>query len=324
MDPIKKMILSISVLFLILAVCTPLTTAEENQVITDDVDDIIYTDALAEIETEFGNFSRPNVDIVKMTYVHSDNSDEATIILEVVGVIENANDFEDPDIDELNITGRTITYMMDLETSGEAYSIEYLNETCSVNGETASFEVDGSILSITLNLTASNETFVSLIGYSTEFELESLMSMKIYMDVAPNSALFIATIDADYTGETNEQISFSGLYDDLLELSTGPYTYTWDWDDGSPDETGQNPTHTFDTPIPYDVTLTIEDSSGLSSSATHRITISEGSSDPNNGNGDNDDDPSDDDGSSMMLFVGVVIVIVIIGVIALLVVIKRR
>jgi len=158
MDPIKKMILSISALFLILAVCTPLTTAEENQVITDGVDDVIYSDALAEIETEF-KYSRPNVDIVKMTYVHSDNSDEATIILEVVGVIENANDFEDPDLDDLNISGRTITYMMDLETSGESYSIEYLNETCSVNGETASFEVDGSTLSITLNLTESSRYF---------------------------------------------------------------------------------------------------------------------------------------------------------------------
>ncbi len=128
MNPIKKMILPISVLFLILAVCTPLTMAEQNQVITDDTDDVIYTDALAETEGMLENTSRPNVDIVKMTYIHSDNSEEATLVLEVGGIIENINDFEDPDIDNLNISGRTITYVMDLDTSGETYSIEYLNE----------------------------------------------------------------------------------------------------------------------------------------------------------------------------------------------------
>lgn len=327
MNPIKKMILPISVLFLILAVCIPLTTAEQN-LITDETDDVIVSDILSETQELT---SRPNVDVIKMTYIHLDDTVEATLILQVEGIIENVG-FDIDNVENYeNLTGSVISYIMELETSSSTYEINFMNDTCIVNEETASFEIDGSELSIFLNLSTTNESYVSLIGYTMELEISSMLDYKMYMDIAPNEAMFLASINAPYTGETGQSISFSGVVEDMSDLlgissSTGPYTYTWDWNDGSPDETGQNPTHVFNSPIPYDVELIVEDSSGLSTTATHRITISEGSSSPNNGNGDtgdNGDDSSGDDGSSMMLFVGVVIVIVIIGVIALLVVIRR-
>jgi len=328
MDPIKKMILPIFVFFLILAVCTPLTTAEQNQVITDDVDDVIFSDLFSENQEII---SRPNVDIIKMTYIHLDDSVEATLILQVEGIIENLG-FDIDDMENYdNFTGSLVSYILELETSSSTYEIDFINDTCSVNGETASFEIDGSELSIFFNLSTNDESYVSLIGYTMEIEIKSIVEYNMYMDIAPNEAMFLASISAPDTGVIGESISFSGVVEDMSELlgmssSTEPYTYTWDWNDGSPDETGQNPTHVFNSPIPYDVELTVEDSTGLITTATHQITISDEPIDPNNGNGDNGDtdEPSDDDGSSMMLFLGVVIVIVIIGVIALLVVIKRR
>jgi PKD repeat protein len=325
MNSKNKIILSVFSILLILGIYSPLSIAEEDQIIIDGTDDVIYTDAAditGEDQGELKSTSRPNVDIIKMTYIHQDNSKKATLIMQVKGVIKNINDFENPemDIDDLNFSGTTITYVMELETTYSTYSIEYLNKTCTVNGESASYNVDGSELSITFDLSTINESFVSLIGYTTEFEFKSILDMKIFMDIAPNEALFLASITAPFNGKTGESISFSGEYEDLLDMSIGPYTYTWDWNDGSSDGTGKNPTHTYDLPATYNVELTIEDSAGLTASITHTITITQGSGQNNN---NNDGKKDEEAGSGLLLFIGVVAIIVIIGIIALVIVIRR-
>jgi len=310
---------------MVLAAFSPLSSAEETQIITDPVGDVIFTTGLDDQDEIQYAEERPNVDIVKMTYSHPDNSDQATIVLEVDGVIENRNDLDPETIDpeSLNFSGSVVTYFVELETSYSAYQIEYVNENCTVNQEEASFTVSGSELSITFDLELINETFQSIIGYTTEIEIVSLADMRLYMDIAPNDALFIASISAPFTGNAGEAISFSGEYEDFLGLSTGPYTYTWDWDDGTADGSGKNPTHTYQLPGQYTVALTISDGSDYSAEATHTITISEGNGNNGNngGNGGDGDDP--DDGSGATLFILVVVIVVIIGIIALVVVIRR-
>jgi hypothetical protein len=51
----------------------------------------------------------------------------------------------------------------------------------------------------------------------------------------------------------------------------GPYTYRWDFGDGSAVSTVQNPSHTFDPAGVYTVTLTVQDTHGGMASATLEI-----------------------------------------------------
>jgi hypothetical protein len=324
MDPTMKRIISISLFLMVLAVISPIMLAEETQTIIDPTGDVIYTDAAditgeTQDEIQYTD-ERPNVDIVKMTYSHADNSKEVTIVIEVDGIIENRNDLDIDNIDpeSTNFSGSVVTYFVELETSYSAYQIEYVNENCTVNQEEASYTVSGSELSITFNLEQSNETFKSIIGYTTEIEVVSLLDMKLYMDIAPNDSLFVASISAPFTGNTGKSISFTGEYEDFLELSTGPYTYTWDWDDGTTDGSGKTTSHKYQLPGKYTVTLTISDSTDYSAEATQTITISN----ENGNNGGNGNEP-DNGGSGVTLFILVVVIVVIIGIIALVVVIRR-
>jgi len=328
MDSTMKRIITISILMMVLAVFTPMMSAEQDQIITDAEDDVIFTDAsdlTGEGQDEIQYTSeRPNVDIIKMTYMHEDGSKTVTLIIEVKGVIENRNDLDEDNIDpdSLDFSGSIVTYFIELETSYSAYQIEYVNETCTVNEVDSSFSVDGSELSITFNLETTDETFETIIGYTTEIDIVSLLDMRLYMDIAPNDSLFLASINAPFTGDTGDSISFTGEYEDFLDLSNGPYTYTWNWNDGTAEGTGKAASHSYQLPGVYTITLTVSDSSDYSSEATHTITISQGSGNNNNNNGGNGGDNTDD-GSGVTLFILVVVIVVIIGIIALVVVIRR-
>jgi PKD repeat protein len=57
---------------------------------------------------------------------------------------------------------------------------------------------------------------------------------------------------------------------------TGPYTYSWDFDDESSEESGeQTVSHTFEEAGSYDVSLTVTDSGGQSASDSVEITVEE-------------------------------------------------
>jgi len=55
-----------------------------------------------------------------------------------------------------------------------------------------------------------------------------------------------------------------------------PYTYTWDFDDGTAPAYGQNPTHIYDDDDIYTVTLTVTDSNGETTTDTVQATVSSG------------------------------------------------
>ena len=194
----------------------------------------------------------------RQTYSREENSREATITLEVNsrGYIEDNNSF-----DYFNFTFYTVSYMIILETSTNSYDVEYIDKNCTINGEVAIAQVTDNILSVSFNLSTSNETFVSLGGYSYAIEVHSLYDFKMYMDVAPDSALFTADAGGPYRGYVNETIHFSGSYLDILETTSPPYNYTWDFGDGSTG-VGENPTHVYHSPGNYTVTLTVTDSIG--------------------------------------------------------------
>lgn len=330
MRTVRKIVIFAAILTLFLGAFSTLVSAQITEIVSDPEDDVIIIseDALGggldDNITLEKTADKPNIDITKLTYIREENSTLVTIKLEVnsLGIIEDRNDFEDVDPDDLTFTGSIVTYGISLETSDNTYEIEYMAGNCTLNYEDINATVSTNVLSITFNLDEISETFVSLIGTTMQFDINSLTDIKYYMDIAPDSALFIAYPSADpNAAKTGESIKFTGDFEDSLTLSKGPYTYTWFFDDGTTSNE-QDPTHSYQSPGTYYVRLKVEDSQGLSSEDTIVVTITaEQSSNGGDTNGDNTDDT--DDGSGLLLFIGVIAIIVIIGVVALVFVIRR-
>ena len=325
MNSAKKLIILIALSSVLFISIMPPSIADTTEIVTDDEDDVMAMSLSGDTGEQNYISTKPNLDITKITYFRSDQSSEVTITLEVKGEIENVNDMDLYNYSDN--TGSVTTYMIYLETSNNSYQISYLDgellfENTGIEGN---FTIDDNKLIITFDLVDASETFVSLYGYSMSIDLSDLLN-PFKIDMAPNEALFIPVIDAPDTAEVGEAINFQGEVNDLLGFgfSLADDPYLWDFDDGTT-STKLNPTHTYSYKGTYTVTLTVESSTGETSSATKEITV--GAASTNNGNtnnGGNTNDGSDEDsGSGFMLFVGVVVVIIIIGVIALVVVIRR-
>lgn len=93
------------------------------------------------------------------------------------------------------------------------------------------------------------------------------------MDVAPDSKLFMASIYAPSTGYVDQPIQFYSEYDDILQLTSSPYNYSWYFPDQDLMMTEQNVVHTFKETGQYIVTLNISDSTGYVAKDKHIITI---------------------------------------------------
>lgn len=316
----------------ILMAFTGFVSAEITEVITDSEDDVFVADYLSLDESGFGkNEVRPNIDIVKLTYIKEESGTSVTIKLEVnsEGEIEDRNDFDSLESgdynDSLDITGSAITYMVELETDSNIYSINYMDQICDIGGEeTDDFTVSGNELTVTFDLEDSAEELVTMYASTNEIAITSLSDMKVYMDIAPNDFALLASISATPTNqEPGEEISFIGEVDDLFEISVPPYEYSWDFDDGSTG-TGPEVTHSYQYPGTYTVELTVSDSEGTEASTTQTITISQESTSNGDSNPDNGGETSEDtEDSPIMIFVAIIGIIVVIGVIALVVVIRR-
>ena len=62
-------------------------------------------------------------------------------------------------------------------------------------------------------------------------------------------------------------------FDSIIRGGSPPYTYQWDFGDGSPPSSEPKPSHTYDVSGVYTVTLTVKDSLGLAAQTNIKITV---------------------------------------------------
>ena len=243
---------------------------DETDVIVDPEDDVFY-DSNLDNEFEFTD-KKPNVDITQVTYARSGRDNAITVTLTVKGVIEDVNDFDDTDMN--NFTGRMVQYSILIEMKNTTYEIQYVDQNCTLNGDsTDDYTVSGSTFSITFDTIDQEDVYEACYGYTMEFEIFSLTRMALYMDIAPDEAFFIAIIDAPSFGWVGEEIQFQGSYEDFLTMSSAPYTYSWDFGDGSQAVFGAAVSHIFSVPGTYTIEFTVEDATGLTASDSLDIII---------------------------------------------------
>jgi len=107
---------------------------------------------------------KPNINIISGDY--SKNGGNATLTLEVEGVIEDRGNFSD-------ITN-SVLYFLELNTSENTYIIIYCNGNCSDGHENlTNFVVDGSTLSITFSLNNTSETINSIVIFALDFNIDA-------------------------------------------------------------------------------------------------------------------------------------------------------
>jgi PKD repeat protein len=86
---------------------------------------------------------------------------------------------------------------------------------------------------------------------------------------APAEELYV-----DLEGDPDEGAPpLSVKWTSTVEDGTPPYTYSWDFGDGTPAATDANPTHVYQKEGEFTATLTVKDSKGLSGSEEYDILV---------------------------------------------------
>jgi hypothetical protein len=305
-------------LFLSIMICLINTSIaiDEQKILNDPQGDVILTDLIE------GNASitdeKPNIDILKLTYIHEDGSDDASIRIEVVGKIEDRGG-----ISEFELFN-SVLYTIELSTSEELYTILYANKTCQLNNENiTSWTVNQGLLTVNFQLTNSNEIFEDIYVQTLDMDIDlTTFTGGLYTDTYPDEAFLIADAGGPYDGKVGEQIEFTGEVFDIYDLSDS-YTYIWDFGDGDTSSV-QNPKHIYDSVGEYTVTLTVEDEFGNTANTTTTVLITEDTNNGNgsNGNGGNGNSQNGSD-SGLNLFITIIAVIIIIGILVLIFIIRR-
>ncbi len=113
--------------------------------------------------------------------------------------------------------------------------------------------------------TATLRVYDALGGFS-----EAKVTVNAYTSTPASSPPAATALVLDLTGQSPFMVRFIGIGDDA-DGQTGPFTYEWNFGDGTPTSSEQFPEHTYSRPGLYRVKLTVTDDEGDTSVA--RLTL---------------------------------------------------
>ena len=288
--------------------------------ITDGMNDVISFDMTGEskVITYSPDIIVDNLDLIQATY--SQQGIQATVSLQVKGNIENRGKIIDLYSEDALAALNAVEYGFQLTTSEQDYSVSYSNKTGQlvygderINLTSSDFSVVGDTLTISFQLTIADETYANLsvtsLYIKANFSADESSGLVYLSDVAPNPPLAIFDAYAANIGSIGENIQFNGSVEPLT--GQPPYTYRWDFGDGSTPSTQPNPTHIYTKAGVYTYSFTITDNGGATASQSGNITISaEGGT-------------KDSLSTQMILFLAILLIIIVIGVVVIVWIIRR-
>lgn len=295
----KMLIFAIMVCSLLVTSSISVDAADETKMMVDAEDDVL------DVITGETSDDYPNIDITELTY--SREGTRVTLTVTVKGEIENLGDLEGTELSDI------VTYGFTLTTSFDMYFIIYINNECVLysnymeeNITEENFTVDGATLEVNFDINnTDDETYESLSSDSVYMAIGISEEDTIYVtDTVGDQPLEVYAL-ATNLGEAGKEVEFMGI----AEYGQSPYTYHWDFDDGST-STEKSPTHIYDKAGTYEYNFTVIDDSGSSQSYADEIIIS------GEENGDEDSNP-------IIIFIAVIVIIAVVGVIILVYIIRR-
>ncbi|MET0887154.1 MAG: PKD domain-containing protein [Mycetocola sp.] len=165
-----------------------------------------------------------------------------------------------------------------------AYTFTPTNLSVAFDGRSSS-DVDGTIANYlwewgdgTANTSGTNATPTHVFAAAGTYQVkltvrdddDATHSVTLPVEVTAAPANTPPTAAYTFT-PTNLSVAFNG------STSTDPggsiASYSWAWDDGTPNSTGATPTHVFPAAGSYDVTLTVTDNGGLTDTETKTVTV---------------------------------------------------
>ena len=81
-------------------------------------------------------------------------------------------------------------------------------------------------------------------------------------------------VSFDGTGSSDPSSNHTSISGTSYAIQPGIAAYSWNWGDSTPLDTGATPSHTFAAPGVYQVSLTVTDDLGFSSTVTHAVEVS--------------------------------------------------
>jgi len=90
----------------------------------------------------------------------------------------------------------------------------------------------------------------------------------------PGDIIAVFTVSAS-SDITTGDAPFNLTFTSTVNSGTEPYTFSWDFGDGSAESSEQNPAHTYNTAGTYTATCTVNDSNGQVKTASVGITVTE-------------------------------------------------
>jgi len=325
----KTIILGVILFSLLIASAYSASAVTDQLILKDGENDVVKSDLLSQSESVVK--TKPSADITKLKYEQDGKNLKITLTvkskIENRGTMEKVLEFIRGEVPEGAETEASYNYdfaiyEIEFSTSLMFYAITYVNNECVIENEEGEITPNSCVstgpnIVISLDLSSEDETVTTIQAYTFDMKIIALVG-DIYTDVIPDMEELEISINAPAAEKKKIPVRFEA------EVEGGSTYYNFRWDFGDENSsTEQNPTHTYEKPGEYEVTLYVEDIHQEVNTGNKKITINivEKSSDIGQYITATVDESTND--SPLLLFVALISIIVVISVIVIVKFIKK-